>query len=411
MTDKAATWQLRETVASWRPAVAVKPTPRPIIASSDWRVVVHESISEIDASRWDKVAGPRAVTRSHAYLEAIEAAGISGCRYYYPAIYGAHDEILAHACVYAIETDFAQLLPRAGQRLIDSIRRVWPSFLKTRLIECATPLFAGSSVSLSTGVERAQVIAVLDAVMVDLAARENSRLLVIRDFLRHECDGLEFLLETGYKCVSNLPLARVRVRWHSYDEYLGCMRARYRKDIKRRLQLAAKSGRSVEVLPAFAADAVNWARQAAAIYARAKGFKREAVNAAYYANMDRLLGQQSVLLVVNNNGQKIAHGMVVFDDESTIATFFGREQGPAGGEWFMLMNEVIRIGIERGSKYISLGLGSYDAKSIVGADIEPLYVYTRCTNPLVNALIKLIPDLMRRDEAHQRRLFRAAVGE
>jgi hypothetical protein len=98
--------------------------------------------------------------------------------------------------------------------------------------------------------------------------------------------------------------------------------------------------------------------------------------------------------------------MVLCDDAHTIATFFGREAGPPSAEWFCLMNEVVRIGIERQSRYILLGLGSYDAKSIVGAEIEPLYLYCRGTSRLMTWLMKLIPDLMRPPPRRARRIFR-----
>ena len=122
--------------------------------------------------------------------------------------------------------------------------------------------------------------------------------------------------------------------------------------------------------------------------------------------MDYLLGHDSKLLVINNRGKRVAHGMVIFDCETTTATFFGRESGPPQGEWFQLINSVIRIGIERGSKYISLGLGSYDGKSIVGADIESLVVYRRSTHPIVNFIINLIPDLMKPKVLLNRNLFK-----
>ena len=122
--------------------------------------------------------------------------------------------------------------------------------------------------------------------------------------------------------------------------------------------------------------------------------------------MDCLLGHDSKLLVINNRGDRVAHGMIIFDRETTTATFFGRESGTPKREWFQLINSVIRIGIERGSKYISLGLGSYDGKSIVGADIEPLVIYRRSTHPMLNFVINLIPDLMKPKVLTNRNLFR-----
>jgi hypothetical protein len=196
------------------------------------------------------------------------------------------------------------------------------------------------------------------------------------------------------------------VRWDSYKEYIGSFRARYRKDIKRRIRIAESAGNGVEILDSFGSESSRWAEQASVIREQTKGFRREALSPRYYENMDYLLGHDSKLLVINNRGERVAHGMIIFDRETTTATFFGRDSGPPQGEWFQLINSVIRIGIDRGSKYISLGLGSYDGKSILGADIEALVVYRRSTNPILNFLINLIPDLMKPNVRLHRNLFK-----
>ncbi len=414
MSNKAAIWQLRAPGLSTLRRVA-SPWQRPTAAVARdpagdqrlWRVVIHNSIHELDAQRWDSLSGAGAVLRSHAYLAAIEDAGIASCRYYYPVVHDQHDAVIAQCCVYVVSTDFAQLLPPSLQRAVSVLRRLWPGFLTARIVECATPLFAGSSLTTDHSSHRAGAVAAIERAMRDIAVRERSSLLVLRDFFAGECEDLDFLIARGYKRVANLPLARLRVRWNSYADYLASLRARYRKDIKRRLRRSEAAGRRVEILHDFGHDAASWSRQVNAIYANARGFKREKINPAYYVNMNGLPDAASVLLVVRHEQRYIAHGMVIFDRDNTIATFFGREPGPAGGEWFLLMNEVIRIGIERGSKYISLGLGSYEAKSLVGADIEPLFVYTRATNRVLNALIKLVPDLMRHERTAGRRLFKS----
>ena len=64
--------------------------------------------------------------------------------------------------------------------------------------------------------------------------------------------------------------------------------------------------------------------------------------------------------------------MVLFGKRNAVATYFGREKGEAQGEWLLLLNELIRLSLERGCQNLHLGRGSYDAKAIAGADIEPL---------------------------------------
>jgi len=393
------------------PIVAPPTGKRPVAAldvhgdSGTHRVEILASIHAIAAAEWDALVGASAVARSHAYLRAIEDAAIAGCRYFYPVVRDARGRVVAHACVYVVSTDFLQLMPAWVAVPTRWLRRWWPGLLTARITECACPLVSGTSISVLSGVDRSLAVSLIERAMQELARQTDSTCLVLRDFLVDERPEMAFLALRGYKRVSNLPLARIRVRWRSYAEYLAAMRSRYRKDLKRRLARAARDGRHVAVLQDFGEEGARWAAQVAAVHARAAGFKRETVNAAYYANLEHLDGAESLLLVVERDGQRVAHGMVLIDAATTTATFFGREPGPAAGEWFQLMNEVIRIGIERGSQEICLGFGSYDAKSLVGADVVPIEVYTRCTNPLLNAVVKLLPDFMRRETESRRRIF------
>ena len=371
-----------------------------------FRLHVYDSITQIDPARWDEVAGRAAAPRSHAYLAAIEAAGINDCRFYYPVIVDEHERILAHACVYTITTDFTQMLPSWLQPAAALLRRRWPRFLQVRLTECASPLVPGHSISVREGLDRRPLIRLLGGAVGDIARQARSRLLVIRDFLAHERPDFDVLLDDGWNLTSNMPLARIRVRWKTYADYLDSMRSRYRKDLKRRLDRVERGGQRAVRLADFAARARLWAEQVAVMYERSKGFKRERIGSRYFEQLGRLPEAQRLIVAAEREGRTVAHGMVLFDDAQTIATYFGRDAGPPGNEWFHLLNEVIRIGIERGSEHICLGLGSYDAKSLVGADIEALHCYARSTLAPVNWLMRRMPDRMAQPAARARRIFR-----
>ena len=374
---------------------------------AEWRLQILDSIREIDAASWDEVAGPHAAPRSHAYLVAIEASGINDCRYFYPVIYDAENRLVAHACVYTITTDFLQMLPESMRGPARWLRRLWPGFLQVRVTECASPLVAGHSISIRDGFERGPLIRRLGRAVGEIARRAGSRLMVVRDFLAHEHADFDALLAEGYNLTSNMPLARIHVRWKTYAEYLDSMRSRYRKDLKRRLDRVERGGQRAVRLSEFAGQSALWAEQVAVMYERSKGFKRERIGRRYYEEMGRLPPEHCMLVAAEREGRHVAHGMVLFDEANTIATYFGRDAGPPGNEWFHLLNEVIRIGIERGSSHICLGLGSYDAKSLLGADIEALHVYSRSSLAPVNWLMRLVPHTMARQQAPRaRRIFR-----
>ncbi len=370
-----------------------------------WTAVIHRSLAEIPRARWDALVGPDAVVRSHAYLCAIEASAVANCRYYFPVVYDAAGEMLAHTCAYTVTTDLSQLLPRSMRRVVAIVRRLWPKFLCFRITECGAPMVAAHAITLRRDVPRVPLIRAIERAVADIARAENSALVVFRDFTDADRAPFAALSELDYNRVYNLPLARVHIRWPSYEAYLSSMRSRYRKDIRRRLQRAVTDGQRVRVQESFGEQAANWAAQARNIQEHASGFKREVPTRAYYEHMDRALGKASLLLVVERGGRGVAHGMVLLDGENATATYFGREPGPPRAEWFHLLNEAIRIGIERGCRYVHLGRGSYDAKSLAGADVEPLHVYCKCRYRIVNALMKYLPNVMQPSLRAPRRIF------
>lgn len=367
---------------------------------------VLRSIHDIDPERWDELAGDDALARNHAYLAAVEASSINDCAFFYLLIHDHDDKLLAHACVYTITTDFAQLLPGPLQGLAAQLRRIWPGFLKSKITECALPLVAGHSISLCEDADHDSLILAIESALSDIARTERSSLVVIRDFLTAERPRFDVLLSRGYNLVFNMPLARIRVRWKSHAKYLAAMRSRYRKDVTRRLKRASEHGGEVEILPSFAQHADTLAAQSRVVQDNSQGFKREVLAPAYYENMDRMLADRSQLLVIQRDGRLVAHGMVLADRANLIATYFGREAGPPRHEWFRLINEVIRLGIEHQCRYINLGRGSYEAKALVGANIEPLYVYARSRSVCVNWLMRRIPNIMQRSLKQPKRIFR-----
>jgi predicted N-acyltransferase len=375
------------------------------LVNARYSTKIHESILEIDATAWDSIIGTNALVRSHAYLAAIESSSINDCKHFYPVISNPSGIVVAHASVYTITTDFSQLLPSVLRSVCGIVRRRWVRFLQIKITECASPLSASHGISFSSDDDPVLLIREISMAIEAVAKSENSPLIVIRDFLTSERTRFDSLLTSGYNLVSNMPLARIRIRWRSYDEYLASMRARYRKDVKRRLMSAERRGQKVSTITAFGCDAALWVRQVRTVFEHTKGFKREVISSDYYEHMDRNLGDKSVLVAAMREGRFVAHGMVLHDDTATIATYFGRDPGAANQEWFQLVNEVIRIGIDRKSEFINLGLGSYDAKTNVGADIEPLYVYSKSTVPFVNWLMRVFRGTMEYSMNEKKRVF------
>lgn len=375
--------------------------------AAPYSTFVHRSIHEVGGAAWDALNGQAAVVRSHACLAAIEDAGIAGCRWFFPVVRNARGDTVAQACVAVVMTDLAQALPGPLRRAVGLVRRLRPGFLHARVAECGAPMVAAHGLTFAPGRATGAVLGALEQAVAGIAETERCGLVVFRDFAREERPLAEPLGALGYRRLQSVPRARLALRWTCYEDYRRALRSRYRKDVRRRLARVRAAGQTVRVRTRFGAEAARWAAQSRAVQASSRGFRRESPTAAYYANLDRALGEDSVLLTVEQDGAATAHGMVVLDGENAVATYFGREPGPPGAEWFHLLDSAIRLAIERGCRSVHLGRGSFDAKSLVGADVEPLWVYVRCRRTWLNRVLALLPErVVSRPELTRRRVFR-----
>lgn len=387
-------------------AAAPHATARSFTTEAGFHVRIHESLDTVDALAWDALAGTGAVVRSFGYLRAIAAAGVNDCRYFYPVVSDAAGRLLAHCCVYVITTDLLQILPAALQPWARAVRRVWPGFLRVRITECASPHVVGQSFSFAPDAPREPLLTALDRAISTIAEAMHSPLIVVRDFRDDELADFGALVPLGYLRVANMPMSRIAIRWESHAAYLAAMKSRYRKDLGRRLRRAAAAGREVRRLDTFAERAEVCSEQVQLAYARSQGVRREILGAAYYREIDQHLGAHSHLLAAEENGHMVGHGLLLTDDTHVVATWSGRDAGPPGDVWFSLLDAAVRFAIERRAAWLNLGLGTYAAKSLLGAEPVALSCFVRSRYRLANRAMALIPDFMARHPPDVHHVFR-----
>ena len=373
---------------------------------ADWQVLEYSRAADVPATHWDAIAAG-VVVRSHRYLSAMEACSASCGPRYYLRVEETPGRAVAEACISLVETDFLQLMPSWFVPFARVWRRLFPGFLKAYITECGAPMVAAHGVAIEADkVDASSIMKLLDGHCLKIAKRHQSPLIVFRDVKSDEANLFDGLLQCGYRKVSSMPLAEIDVDWQTYEGYLAAMRRRYRKDLRRRLRRGAGAGNELIQVEDIAVDAELWAAQANVIYSGSSSFKRERLNSSYYAEMGERLADSSELVAVNRENKPVAHGIVLHDEATTIATFFGRREGKPQAEWFQLINEVIRRAILRGSRTIHLGRGSYEAKSLVGAKIKPLYAYCKSSNLFLRFLMRVVPSTMEPERTSHHHIFK-----
>lgn len=355
-------------------------------------VRVYSSIDEIEPRAWDEILGRDATICSHAYLKAVEGSAINDCVFRYPVVYDDAGRVLAHTCMFSISMDMALFAQGAVRALVGAVRRVFPRFLTLRMLECGTPVALGRQITLRDDADAEQVLAQLVAAAETIAEEAGLNYLLFRDYRDEERGRFDALTAHGYSVLPNLPDAVLEIHWRSFDAYLADMRSSYRRKVK--LNLSRVAGRQIrsELLEDFRHLADTFVTQWLYVYDHATEYKREVLTPAFYRNINTQL-PGSRALVFYQQDRLIGHCLLLFEDDVLRWMYVGKDAEEAEDLYPFMLYEIVRHAIEAGVRWLKLGITTYVAKTDLGAEMVPLYMYMKHRTRLFP---KLSPWLFRR---------------
>jgi predicted N-acyltransferase len=346
------------------------------------RVALLKSIREMEPDVWNSIVGHDKLICRHEYLQAIEQSQINDCRYFYPVLRDDDGTLIAHTCFYFISTELDSFARGLTKKAITAIRRIFPSFLILRSVECGTPVALGSTVSVREGYDGKVVLKSFAAEAERLAKELGVNVILFRDFFDSDLAGSDVLLTAGYRRVFNLPAVRLRVRWSSFQAYLEDLRSSYRYTIRSRMKAFNKAGYSFRLIRDYRDFAGDLARLWRNTYDHATEYKREVLEEPFFRQIQENLGGRSSVLLVEKSGVPVAFSILLDDDDTLISMSSGLDYscGKDSFLYFNLFYKTIELAIAGKKKEIDLGITTLGPKVEIGGDVVPLTMYMKCTN-------------------------------
>ena len=339
-------------------------------------VRIYQSITEVPAEAWDAILGDSATICTHAYLQAVEKSAINDCVFYYLVAYDAAGRIAAHTSAFSITMDMLLFANRTLLGIVQLIRKAVPSFLTIRMLECGTPVALGRQIAIREDVDTAQVIDQFVEALEGLARKNKTGYLLFRDYRLHERAEFDRLQAHGYAVVQNFPEAVLRIRWATFQDYVSDMRSGYRRKVKINTDKLNDKGITTELLSEFRHLAGDLVTQWKHIYDNAREYKREVLTREFYENINDALPDAKVL-VFRKEGRMIAHCLLLFEGDVLRWMYVGKDAEEATDLYPFMLYEIVRVAIESDVKAVKLGITTYVAKTDVGAELVPLYMYMK----------------------------------
>jgi predicted N-acyltransferase len=356
--------------------------------------VVH-TIESVDATEWNRIVGTDRLICRHEFLTAVERSRLSDFKHAYVLVYEG-DQLIAHASLCALSTELDTFATGFLKRCIGAVRRAWKGFLILRSVECGCPIALGSTITLTDGCDREKTIDLLTAAIEKIAASHKMKVIMFRDFDRQAGPVQDILQRGGYRPLRNLPSARMRIRWQSFEEYLTAMRSQYRCKLLAQRRRLAEVGGVIEVRSSFSDISHTLVRLWHNTYLNAKEYRREVLNKEFFEQIDVGLGARSRVMLVMNGADIAAFLLLLNEGKSLVPLFCGLDYGFSrkSGAYFNMFNEAVKLAIEEECAEIDLGMTTLAPKLDLGGEVEMQYMYMKHMNPLLNRVVPQLFDAM-----------------
>jgi len=154
----------------------------------------------------------------------------------------------------------------------------------------------------------------------------------------------------------------------------------------------AKANISIRVVKNFSTHTPELKRLYDNVYDQAKEIKRERLAESFFQNINKYLGEKTVMLSAVKDDRLIGYMLLLFSGKTLITKFPGLnyDYNKEYCVYFNLFYKTIELAIETGMDNIDMGITTLDPKKDMGSDIVTLNMYMRHSNPFLN---KILPTL------------------
>jgi hypothetical protein len=361
----------------------------------DGEVEMLRALSDVPAATWDAAVRPGHATLLYAFLAPCDAV-LDEATWRAFVVRGADGAIRA-----------------VSPGLVHTVRFARGA-VRARVLELGPPCCPGAPVAAADPDALAACgELVVQAAWRDVVARGEADALMVREFAGASPGALERRLRAqGFVAITERPTFIAALGGAaSFADYLGAMRAPYRRRAERYLAADFR----VSITADFAARADDIARLCEITTTRAKESRRERVGADVVRAWARCAQARAVLM--ENPAGDLELAALVLEDPPVmhfIRVGFDADVSRATGAYPRLLYELVRAGFDRGLSFVDFGLTSADPKLRAGAQPVPLRVLVRHRNAAVQAVLRGVRAVLARRPAAAaptRNVFRAPPAD
>jgi hypothetical protein len=293
---------------------------------------------------------------------------------------------------FVVDQDGAAGLPKAARNIMAAIRKLFPRFLRLKLLMVGCAAGEGHLGSIEPWALQA-----LHEALPRVARGADAQMIVLKDFPSEYRATLGPVFERDYRRVPGLPAAALELDYTSFEDYFQNRLSKvYRKNLRRKFR---KLDDVAPITMEVHTDITDIADEIFALYwqmlQRAE-LQFEVLNREYFERLGREMPEKIRFFVWRQEGRLIAFNLCLVHDGVIYDLDIGMDYSLALSLhiYFVTWRDVIRWSIEQGLRMYHAGPLNYDPKLHLKLALAPQDLYARHLNGWLNGPFKLAMGFM-----------------
>lgn len=352
----------------------------------------HPSIDTFTPDAWNRLFPDE--LEDHAYLRAIERAGLVGFRYLYLAVRDG-DRLLAAVPAFVTDYRLDTTVQGGLRRVTEALAKLFPRLLRIPMLSLGSPVTERCRVGFAPDSTPEQRAAWLDAIlahMKNVAAKEKFGMLAVKDASLDEPAWQQVCPRHGLRALPGLPGATLDIPWQDVDRYLDSLGASTRKDLRRKWR--ASTALKIEWRTDLAGIAEDVQRLYRETLAHAE-LSFEELTPAYFENVLRGMRGRAFCVSYSEGDRLVAFNLVLRNSERLLDKFLGMDY--AAMDRYNLYHvswlENIRFCIEHGIGVYESGQGLHAEKRRLGSTLHANALWYRHRNRFLDSVFARLEKL------------------
>jgi len=383
-----------------------------------------DRVDYLDPARWDAVTAGSSFFMKREVLRVIEGHGPENIQPRYTMVFREDKPVAAIAA--QIVTVKGQQLSRERhaaradkgrnllRRALSPAARTASAVVRERILVAGNLMSWGfDGIAFAPGEDAASIWPGVAEALYRLRRAERlggeTNFVLLKDFTERQ-SGAEALRRFSYRPMDTEPnmVLTMDPAWRSYEDYLGALDAKYRRNSKDQLKKLAAADCRLERLTDLKAHSGRLHELYLAVHENAP-VRLVTLRDCYLPALANAAGDDFRCTVARRGDEILGFITSLRDGDTAIAYYIGFDRAAAAEGlplYLRLLHATIADAISWGCSRLSLGRTALEPKAALGAKPEPMSVWLRHRVPVLNWMVRGLLGAVPHGEAPERNPFK-----